>query len=134
MKMLVRLTLLSILTATCVGVALADKPGDHPHYLHALSDLRHARGYLDKLAMNEHRDELESNAIAKIDAAIRTIKAASIDDGKNLNDHPPIDAHITRSDRYKKALELLDAAHHDVTIGRGHRQVAGTSGPRYCRC
>jgi hypothetical protein len=128
MKMLVRLTLLSILTATCVGVALADKPGDHPHYLHALSDLRHARGYLDKLAMNEHRDELESNAIAKIDAAIRTIKAASIDDGKNLNDHPPIDAHITRSDRYKKALELLDAAHHDVTMEEDTAKSQGLQG------
>ena len=116
MKTLVRLTLLSILTATCVGMAFADKPGRHPHYLHSLSDLRHARGYLDKLAANEHRDELEQQAINKIDAAIRKIKAASIDDGKDLNDHPPIDAHLTRGDRYRKALELLDAAHHDVSL------------------
>jgi hypothetical protein len=91
MKTLIRLTLLSALVATCVGIASADNPGRHPHYLHALSDLRYGRALLNKLAMNEHRDELESQAIGKIDAAIKTIKAASIDDGKNLNDHPPID-------------------------------------------
>src|SRR5271157_1703026 len=128
MKILIRLTLLSILVATCVGVASADKPGRHPHYLHALSDLRYARGLLDKLAMNEHRDELESQAIGKIDAAIKTIKAASIDDGKNLNDHPPIDAKLTRSDRYKQALELLDSAHHDVTLGGDTPKSQGLQG------
>ena len=128
MKMLVRVTLLSILTATCLGIALADKPGNHPHYLHSLSDLRHARGLLNHLAANEHRDELESNAIAKIDAAINTIKAAAIDDGKNRNDHPPIDAQLTRSDRFKKALELLDAAHHDVSLEEDEASSQGLQG------
>ena len=125
MKMLVRLTLLSILTATCLGVALADKPGNHPHYLHSLSDLRHARGLLNHLAANEHRDELESNAIAKIDAAINTIKAASIDDGKNLNDHPPVDAQMDRRGRFHRALELLDKAHNDIAREEDDPSVRG---------
>jgi hypothetical protein len=30
--------------------SFADTPGDHPAYLHALSDLRHARAYLDRLS------------------------------------------------------------------------------------
>jgi hypothetical protein len=128
MKILIRFILLSLLIGTCVGMASADRPGHHPRYLHALSDLRHARALLDKLAMNEHRDELERRAIGKIDDAINEIKRASIDDGKNLNDHPPIDAHITRSDRYRKVLELLDAAHRDVTMEEDDVQSQGLQG------
>ena len=128
MKTLIRLTLLGIFVATCLGVASAAMPVEHPHYLHSLSDLRHARALLDKLAMNEHRDELEQQAIERIDAAIKTIKEASIDDHKNLNDHPPIDAHLTRSDRYKRALELLDAAHRDVTMEEDNPNSQGLQG------
>jgi hypothetical protein len=128
MKMLIRLTLLSILTATCVGMAFADKPGRHPHYLYSLSDLHHARGYSDKLAMNDQCDEMEQRAIEKIDAPINAIKSASIDDGKNLNDHPPIDAHLARGDRYMKAMELLDAAHHDVSLEEDESKSQGLQG------
>jgi hypothetical protein len=128
MKILIRMTLLSFLVATCMSVAFADKPGHHPRYLHALSDLRHARACLDKLAMNEQRDELEQRAIEKIDDAINEIKRASIDDGKNLNDHPPIDTHLRRGDRYRKALELLDAAHRDVSLEEDDPQSQGLQG------
>jgi hypothetical protein len=128
MKTLIRLTLLSILTSAFVGIALADKPGHHPHYLHALSDLRLARAYVDKLYMNEQRDDQEIHATRKIDDAINEIKRASIDDGKNLNDHPPIDTHLKRTDRYRKALELLDAAHRDVTMEEDDPQSQGLQG------
>jgi hypothetical protein len=128
MKILIRLTLLSILVATCVGIASADKPGRHPHYLHALSDLRHARALLDKLAMNEQRDEMEQHAIRKIDDAINEIKRASIDDGKNLDDHPPIDTHLRRGERYRKTLELLDAVHRDVTMEEDNPESQGLQG------
>jgi hypothetical protein len=128
MKILIRFILLSVLTATFVGMAFADNPGRHPHYLHALSDLRYARALLDKLAMNEHRDLWESKAIEKIDAAIRTTKEAAIDDGKNLNDHPPIDTHLKRGERYRKALELLDAAHRDVTMEEDTAKSQGLQG------
>jgi len=128
MKTLVRMTLLSVLVATCVGVASADKPGRHPHYLHALSDLRHARAHLEFLTGSEKRDAEEERAIKEIDAAIREIKAAAIDDGKNLNDHPPIDAHLQRTGRYHKALELLDAAHRDVTMEEDDPQAQGLQG------
>ncbi len=128
MKTVVRLTLLSILVAACVGIASAGTPPEHPHYLHALSDLRYARALLDKLAMNEHRDQLETLAIGNIDGAIETIKGASIEDHQNLNDHPPIDAHITRSDRYRRALELLEAAHRDVTMEEDNAHSQGLQG------
>jgi hypothetical protein len=128
MKILIRLALVGILVATCVGVASADKPGRHPHYLHSLSDLRYSRALLDKLAMNEHRDLLEQQAISKIDEAINEIKRASIDDGKNLNDHPPIDTHLKRGERYRKTLELLDAVHRDVTMEEDDAQSQGLQG------
>jgi hypothetical protein len=115
MKTLIRLTLLSFLMTTCVGVASADRPGDHPAYIHALSDLRDARAHLDYLASNERRDAEEQHAIQTIDDAINEIKRAAIDDGKNINDHMPVDARSMRGDRYRKALELLGAAHRDVT-------------------
>ena len=107
--------LLAFFLAICSAMSIADTPGKHPAYLHALSDLRHARAYLDRLTPSDRLDNEEEHAIREIDAAIREIKQASIDDGKNLNDHPPVDTHLDRKGRYHKALELLDRAHHDVS-------------------
>jgi hypothetical protein len=92
----------------------ADTPGRHPAYLHALSDLRDARAQLEHFT-NEPVVMEEDHAIANIDAAIGEIKKASIMDGKNIQDHMPVDAHVARHDRFVKALELLDKAQHDVS-------------------
>ena len=88
-------------------------PGPHPAYLHALSDLRMARAYLDQIAWPPVQHD-EVHAIREIDAAINEIKHASIDDGKNLEDHPPIDVNMRPDGRFRKALELLDKAHNDT--------------------
>ena len=45
--------------------------------------------------------------IRAIDRAIGEIKKASLDDGKNIEDHPPIDAHMKRTDRFHNAERLL---------------------------
>lgn len=89
-------------------------PGKHPAYLHALSDLRYARGYLSELGANDTIDNDSAQAIKDIDAAINELKKASIDDGKNLRDHPTIDAHLEKTGRFHRALELLDSALSDV--------------------
>jgi hypothetical protein len=81
---------------------------DHPAYLHALSDLRLARAYVYS------GDNVPQYVIAEIDRAINEIKLASIDDGKSLDDHPPIDATLDFHGRFHRALDLLDHAHHDV--------------------
>ena len=128
MKVFVRVILLSLLVSTCAAVAFADKPGRHPRYLHALSDLRHARAHLEFLAGSEKRDAEEERAIKEIDEAINVIKRASIDDGKDLNDHPPIDAHLKRTGRYHRALELLDSAHKDATMEEDNPQSQGLQG------
>ncbi len=92
----------------------AQVPGPHPGYLHALDDLRAARAFLSEgwqWGPVRHEDEA---AIGEIDAAIGEIKKAAIWDGKDLRDHPPIDTHLSPHDRFRKANELLGAAHRDL--------------------
>ncbi|HEY1647405.1 MAG TPA: hypothetical protein VGF96_05460 [Terracidiphilus sp.] len=96
------------------AAAQADVPGPHPAYLHALSDLRMARAYLGEgWGWDAVRRE-DDHAIQEIDAAIREIKHAAIDDGKELRDHPPIDTHLGWRDRFARANDLLARAHHDL--------------------
>jgi hypothetical protein len=92
----------------------ADAQGRHPAYLHALTDLRHARAHLDHGDGGQLRHE-ESEAIRQIDAAIAEIKKASIDDGKDLNDHPPVDAGLDYTGRLHRAMQLLDKAQEDIS-------------------
>src|SRR5271167_2443463 len=114
MKTLRHLAAAVFLIAVCASFSLADEPGKHPHYLHALSDLRDARAHLEKFTDSDRLNDEELRAIDEIDRAIGEIKKASIDDGKNINDHMPIDTHLGHKGRYHKALELLDKAHNDV--------------------
>ena len=94
--------------------ANADLPGKHPYYLHALSDLRAARWMLEHRPGDAAVSGQEDVAITEIDAAIGEIKHAAIDDGKDLHDHPAIDAPKDRPGRLHKALELLRKVHSDV--------------------
>jgi hypothetical protein len=90
-------------------------PGPHPAYLHALSDLRAARHYLnDGWAWEAVRHD-DNEAIREIDAAIDEIKRAAIDDGKGVNDPFSIDTHLSPHDRFRKANELLWSAHNDLS-------------------
>jgi hypothetical protein len=91
----------------------AANPAQHPAYLHALTDLRFARAHLERPDGGALRQQ-ESDAIGEIDRAIDEIKKAAMDDGKNLHDHPPVDAHMEWGGRLRKSLELLDKAHHDI--------------------
>jgi hypothetical protein len=86
----------------------------HPSYLHALSDLRNARGNLERKGGDNQTKWDERVAIEATDRAINDIKQASIDDGKNLEDHPAVDAKEPRSGRLHKALDALRAARKDV--------------------
>jgi hypothetical protein len=95
------LALLGILAISPKTASAQQVPGPHPAYLHALSDLRLARAFLDQIAWPPvQRDE--EHAIREIDAAIGEIKRASIDDGKNLEDHPPIDTRMRPDGRFRR--------------------------------
>ena len=86
---------------------------EHPHYLHALSDLRLARALLDRQEeWNVMRDQ--QAAVEDIDHAIGEIKRASIDDRKPLGEHEPIDTRLDHRGRLRRVMELLDSADRDL--------------------
>jgi hypothetical protein len=117
MKAVLKLSLVLFGLLMAIPAVLSATPNpsrEHPAYLHALTDLRHARAHLQRPDGGELREQ-EKKAIHEIDEAINEIKKASIDDGKDLNDHPPVDAHMPWGGRLHRALELLDKAHHDVS-------------------
>ncbi len=99
-------------------VAVREGGPSHPAYLHALADLRHARAHLEAPAETRRAGWDEGTAIRELGAAIHeikeaSIKEASIDDGKNLNDHPGVDARMDWPGRLHRSLELLRRARHD---------------------
>jgi hypothetical protein len=103
-----------LLALTLPFAANADLPGKHPYYLHALTDLRAARWMVEHRPGDVGVSSHEDVAVAEIDAAIREIKKAAIDDGKNIQDHPTVDVPKNRPGRLHKALELLHKVHSDV--------------------
>ena len=102
----------------------ADTPGEHPHYLHALSDLRSARAWLTAGGENNVMGR-EMDAVVNIDKAIGEIKRASIDDGKDLKDHLPIDANLKHKGRLHKAMALLTSARKDLQYEEDDKRALG---------
>jgi tetratricopeptide (TPR) repeat protein len=102
----------------------AKAQGDHPRYLHALSDLRTARAYLAR--PDEHNvvaDEMR--AARAIDDSIEQIKRAAIADGKDLSDRPHIDVMLGHHDRLKRAIELLESAKRDLRGDEANFEARG---------
>ncbi len=58
----------------------------------------------------------QRGAVEEIDRAIAEAKRAAIDDGKNIDDHPPIDTRIGWEGRFRKSMELLDHAIGDLSF------------------
>jgi hypothetical protein len=109
-KALAMFTLTALLPLSAMAQQL---PGKHPGYLHALTDLRTARWFLEHQPGDAKVYADEDVAITEIDAAIAEIKRASIDDGKDLHDHPNVDVHEHGS-RLLKSIETLRKAHSDI--------------------
>jgi hypothetical protein len=97
-------------------------PAIHPGYLHAISDLRYARALLWR---EDWRDVMRDQraAIDEIDRAIDEAKRAAIDDGKNLNDHPPVDARLGWEGRFRQVMQLLDSAQRDLSYEEDSRRA-----------
>lgn len=122
-------TLLMALVAAAGSLPLTMQaqvvPGPHPAYIHALTDLRAARHYLSDnwaWAPVKHDDDA---AIREIDGAIAEIKMAAIDDGKSLGDPFPVDTALSPQGRFRKADELLFAAHNDLAKAEDVPQSRG---------
>ncbi|MGA2809886.1 MAG: hypothetical protein ABSG16_00700 [Candidatus Acidiferrum sp.] len=117
MKSMLKLSLAIFALLLAIPAVLSAKPQPpqaHPAYIHALSDLRTARAHLERPDGGELREQ-EKKAIHEIDEAIGEIKRAAVEDGKDLNDHPPVDAHLAWPGRLHRALQLLDKAHQDIS-------------------
>jgi hypothetical protein len=95
-------------------IAPAPMPAIHPAYLHAISDLRYARALLYRPDWRPVMRDQRA-AVEEIDHAIGEAKNAAIDDGKNPDDHPPIDRGLGWEGRFRKAMELLNSAEHDLS-------------------
>ncbi|MGA2642129.1 MAG: hypothetical protein ABSG21_14650 [Spirochaetia bacterium] len=87
--------------------------GAHPAYLHALSDLRVSRALLRGWT-NPLIYMLVQQAVTEIEGALNDITEAAISDGKNIDDHPPIDASLANRNRLIRSLELLNKAYSDI--------------------
>ena len=93
--------------------------------MHALSDLRFARSLLERPNHGELRQQ-EKDAIHKIDDAIAEIKHASIDDGKGLVDHEPVDEHLPWAGRLHKARsKCWSDARHDCRKEEDNPETRG---------
>jgi len=130
MKSRSRLLLSGLLLAVLPFAANADLPGKHPYYLHALSDLRAARWLINHRPGDRAVSGHEDVALFEIQKSIEEIKHAAIDDGKNLEDHPPVQDPPGRPGRLHEALRILkqtraDLAHEeDDPMTRGLRDRA----------
>jgi len=103
----------------------ADLPGKHPAYLHALTDLRSARWLLEHRPGDARVSAHEDEAIGAIDAAIGEIKHAAIDDGKDIHDHPAVDAPAEYGGRLHRASEILHKTRNDVAREEDDPQLRG---------
>lgn len=115
--------LLSVAAVAALGTtAWADMPGKHPGYLHSLTDLRTARWLLSHQPGDVKVYGDEDVAITEINAAIGDIKRASIDDGKDLNDHPNVDVREHGS-RLLRSIETLKRARNDIAKEEDNPEV-----------
>jgi hypothetical protein len=105
-------------------LAPAPVPAIHPAYLHAISDLRYARALLYREDWRPVMHDQRA-AVEEIDRAIGEAKRAAIDDGKNPNDHPPIDRGLGWEGRFRKAMELLNSAERDLSEAETNGAAAG---------
>jgi len=95
-------------------VVVVQQPERHPAYLHALTDLRAARWLIEHRPGDWAQTADEGESVRQIDAAINDIKKAAFDDGKNINDHPPLDEHPDHRGRIHEALQLMNKARADI--------------------
>ena len=105
--------------------------GPHPYYLHALSDLRAARWMIEHRPGNWAQTQDEIEAVHRIDAAIGEIKKASIEDGKNPEDHPPVDERPDHFGRLHAALDFLRKARQDISHDEDNMFAQGLQARAY---
>jgi hypothetical protein len=125
--------LVTILAAAALAAALpftaraddGDSHEKHPAYLHALSDLRAARWMLKHRRGDWKVAAEEDDAWRDIEKAIGEIKHAAIDDGKDIEDHPPVDDKEDHAGRLHRALDLLRKTRDDLSHAEENGHARG---------
>src|ERR1700733_12308229 len=87
--------------------------GDHPSYLKAISNLRHARHLLERPDA-PNVEGPEQVAIRELDASIAEIKQAARDDWKALPSLPSIDIHLGWRGRLHEAMKEIEKADREI--------------------
>ena len=105
--------------------------GDHPYYLHALSDMRAARWMIEHRPGDWTRTVDEIEAVKQIDAAIKEIKIAAIEDNKNIDDHPPVDEKNDHQGRLHEAADFLRKARQDIGHDEDNKFAQGLQARAY---
>jgi hypothetical protein len=118
------LPLVAILSIAVPVASFAGFFGDHPRYVHALSDIRYARALIQRPDQANILED-EVNATQELDVATSEIKVAARDDWKPINDHPTVDAHLDHRGRFTEALKVLARAHDDVCKEEDDRKARG---------
>ncbi len=95
-------------------VVAQPRPQQHPAYLHALSDLRAARWLIVNRPGDARVNADEDLALTNINDAINEVKRAAMEDGKDAEERPPVDARLDRRGRLHRADELLRQARTDL--------------------
>jgi hypothetical protein len=119
-----RSLLLALAVVAFALPAMAQIP--HPHYLHALSDLRVARALLER--PEEYNVMVDqSHAVQAITKALGELSRASINDGVDPRSFapPPADARLDHRGRLNKVRSLLDAALRDLSYEEDNMAALG---------
>jgi len=115
---------LGAMTLVAPVMVQAQTAPDHPHYTKALTDLRLARALL-MVPDDTGAKKFSATADNDIDQALAEIKHAAIDDGKSLDDHPPIDANVSHRDRLHEVQALIESASRDLNAEEDDKKALG---------
>jgi hypothetical protein len=127
---ILKLVIPAVLFAFLAGCASPPPPppAHHPAYLHALSDLRAARWMIEHRPGDYQRTSDEIAAVQQIDAAIGDLRQAAFDDGKNPNDHPPVDEVPDHHGRLHAAVEYMRTARAEISREEDNGYANGLRG------
>jgi hypothetical protein len=97
----------------------------HPAYLHAMEDLRAARAHLARPTDNANTAWNEHVAIDEIDVALKDIREAAYEDGKDPDTVTGVDVRMDWSGRLHRSLELLRKARQDCEHFEANPEARG---------
>lgn len=119
---------LQTIALSLIGLTLTltsmNAQGQHPAYLHARSDLRRAQ-FLMRVDDEPKVTAYLRAADHDTENAIHEIDRAAVIDGKDLDDHPHVDAPADLRGRFRKIVDLLKSARRDLSREEDNGRATG---------